>query len=691
MGVVPPNATVKVTFHFNKDARVSDGEQIVVPFKATGDLKAALEGLPSELKNAAGQVLFTVSKNSAGDIVLTATSLTTSLNNLQAEMTATVAFTNPHPASSTSGTSSQSQSFGFQIGNASSGVYTLQPVTTSNQSNTSVVDNSMQMCDNGLETSFGDGVDWSAIQNAILASKSSTVSVNGVTPDTDFYVITTLTSPHATTFTVGNIENLDTLYSVGSLPQFTNNAQYVTSMATNTHGSFTTSSTPLTVSDAEQKATNLTAGQWTGTTGTESNGDSYASVVMNLGSVAHPSNIAPVQDQYINKTSTKVNGTTVTLPDVLKDMRATVPGVQAESIVTDNITATLTDSAYKNTITNMTANSLIVYKNANGQWIELDPGQNNKTSVPTCPATWTGSGSASGIDTPPVGSTQTVHIGATINAENAVGNSSSMPAGSTYTWKSVPDTSTPGEKKAVVQVTYPDNSTATASVTVNVIPDAIAQTVNVGTTAIPENSLHGLSSMPAGTTYSWQSSPDTSTPGVKKANVIVTYPDKSTATVPVTVNVVPAAQTQTVPLNSTVSPEKSLKDLESMPAGSTYTWKSAPDTSTPGEKKAVVQVTFPDETTADVPVTVNVTSDAETHKAEGTTQNNNNNNETNVSVPQTATTKKTDSQKKITVTESSALAKTGASVIAVVVAMLAFFGVGMLLKKRHRKDDSSEE
>ena len=221
-------------------------------------------------------------------------------------------------------------------------------------------------------------------------------------------------------------------------------------------------------------------------------------------------------------------------------------------------------------------------------------------------------------------------------------------------------------------------------------PEGKTQTVNVGTTVSPESSMSNSSSMPAGTTYSWQSTPDTSTPGVKKATVIVTYPDKTTATVPVTVNVVPAAQTQTVPLHSTVSPEKSLKDLDSMPAGSTYTWKSAPDTSTTGAKKAVVQVTFPDETTADVPVTVNVTSDAETNKPEGKTQNNNNN-ETNASGPQTATTKKTDSQKKITVTESSALAKTGASVIAVVVAMLAFFGVGMLLKKRHRKDDSSEE
>ena len=228
-----------VTFHFNKDATVSAGEQIVVPFKGTGDLNAALEGLPSELKNAAGQVLFTVSKNSAGDVVLTASSMTASLNNLQAEMTATVAFTNPHPVSSTSGTSQSSQSFGFQIGNASSGVYTLTPLTTGNQSNTGVVDDNMQMCDNGLETSFGDGVNWSALQNAVIASKSSTVDVNGITPDTDFYVITTMTSPHATTFTVGNIEDLDTLYPVGNLPQFTNNAQYIDSMATNTNGSFT--------------------------------------------------------------------------------------------------------------------------------------------------------------------------------------------------------------------------------------------------------------------------------------------------------------------------------------------------------------------------------------------------------------------------------------------------------------------
>ncbi|MBR2555955.1 MAG: hypothetical protein IKE94_13925, partial [Aeriscardovia sp.] len=95
----------------------------------------------------------------------------------------------------------------------------------------------------------------------------------------------------------------------------------------------------------------------------------------------------------------------------------------------------------------------------------------------------------------------------------------------------------------------------------------------------------------------------------------------------------PVGSTETVHVGATINAENAVGNSSSMPSGTTYTWKSAPDTSTPGTKKAVVQVTFPDETTADVPVTVNVTSDAETNKPEGKTQNNNNN-ETNASGPQ---------------------------------------------------------
>ncbi|MEZ7743079.1 Rib/alpha-like domain-containing protein, partial [Gemella sp. 20925_1_85] len=47
-------------------------------------------------------------------------------------------------------------------------------------------------------------------------------------------------------------------------------------------------------------------------------------------------------------------------------------------------------------------------------------------------------------------------------------NKTGLPAGTTYTWKTKPDTSSPGNKTGVVEVTYPDNSKDTVNVTVSV-------------------------------------------------------------------------------------------------------------------------------------------------------------------------------------------------------------------------------
>ena len=47
-------------------------------------------------------------------------------------------------------------------------------------------------------------------------------------------------------------------------------------------------------------------------------------------------------------------------------------------------------------------------------------------------------------------------------------NKTGLPAGTTYAWKTKPDTSSPGNKSGVVEVTYPDNSKDTVNVTVSV-------------------------------------------------------------------------------------------------------------------------------------------------------------------------------------------------------------------------------
>ncbi|MDU6766268.1 MAG: Rib/alpha-like domain-containing protein, partial [Gemella haemolysans] len=67
---------------------------------------------------------------------------------------------------------------------------------------------------------------------------------------------------------------------------------------------------------------------------------------------------------------------------------------------------------------------------------------------------------------------QTVSYGATPDAATSV-NTSGLPEGTSYAWKTTPDTNTPGEKDGVVEVTYKDGSkdTVTVKVSVNKLSD----------------------------------------------------------------------------------------------------------------------------------------------------------------------------------------------------------------------------
>ncbi|WP_229037124.1 alpha-like surface protein Alp2, partial [Streptococcus agalactiae] len=217
---------------------------------------------------------------------------------------------------------------------------------------------------------------------------------------------------------------------------------------------------------------------------------------------------------------------------------------------------------------------------------------------------------------------RTVEQHAELDAKDSIANTDELPSNSTYNWKNghKPDTSTPGEKNAVVVVTYPDKSTDEVPVKVTVVdprtdaekndPAGKDQTVKVGEQPDPTKSLEAV---PAGSTVAYKEPVDTKTPGEKNAIVVVTYPDKSTDEVPVKVTVVdprtdaekndPAGKDQTVKVGEQPDPTKS---LEAVPAGSTVAYKEPVDTKTPGEKNAIVVVTYPDKSTDEVPVKVTV-------------------------------------------------------------------------------------
>ena len=88
----------------------------------------------------------------------------------------------------------------------------------------------------------------------------------------------------------------------------------------------------------------------------------------------------------------------------------------------------------------------------------------NKTSTPV---TITVKSMTTKYDATPNSEKQTVSYGATPDAGTSV-NTSGLPEGTSYAWKTTPVTTTPGEKDGVVEVTYKDGSKDTVTVKVTV-------------------------------------------------------------------------------------------------------------------------------------------------------------------------------------------------------------------------------
>ena len=200
-----------------------------------------------------------------------------------------------------------------------------------------------------------------------------------------------------------------------------------------------------------------------------------------------------------------------------------------------------------------------------------------------------------------------------------------LPEGTTVTWKTRPDVSTPGSHPGVALVHYPDGTEDEVEVPVRVKeqkdtfnPTAKEpnQTVRHNEVPDPEKSIN-TNDLPKGTNYSWSEQPDTSKPGSKTGKVLITYPDKSTEEVTVTVNVTPQNDEYTptgipqeVDNGHVPDPETSVTKT-GLPEGTTVTWKTRPDVSTPGSHPGVALVHYPDgtEDEVEVPVTVKKQSD----------------------------------------------------------------------------------
>ena len=234
----------------------------------------------------------------------------------------------------------------------------------------------------------------------------------------------------------------------------------------------------------------------------------------------------------------------------------------------------------------------------------------------------------------PTAKEQTVNVGETPDPKKSIGNVGDLPSGTKFEFKTPVDTTTPGDKDATVVVTYPDGSKDEVPVKVTVTdprtdadkntPTPKDQTVNVGETPDPKKSIGNVGDLPSGTKFEFKTPVDTTTPGDKSTTVVVTYPDGSKDEVPVTVKVVtpntpapvtpstdadkntPVAKDQTVNKGETPNAKDSIGNVGDLPNGTKFEYKTPVDTTTPGDKDAVVVVTYPDGSKDEVPVKVTV-------------------------------------------------------------------------------------
>ena len=221
---------------------------------------------------------------------------------------------------------------------------------------------------------------------------------------------------------------------------------------------------------------------------------------------------------------------------------------------------------------------------------------------------------------------QTVDNGTVPNAEDSV-DKTGLPEGTTVTWKTNPDVSTPGAHPTIALVTYPDGTVDEVEVpitvkeqkdTFNPTAKQPGQTAKHGSNPSAEGSIN-TDGLPSGTTYTWVEKPDTNTtPGSKPGKVLITYPDNSTEEVTVTVEVTPQKddynpqpKPQTVD-NGTVPNAEDSVDKTGLPEGTTVTWKTNPDVSTPGAHPTIALVTYPDGTVDEVEVPITVKEQKDT-------------------------------------------------------------------------------
>ena len=215
-------------------------------------------------------------------------------------------------------------------------------------------------------------------------------------------------------------------------------------------------------------------------------------------------------------------------------------------------------------------------------------------------------------------------------AKAAVANAADLPADAVYGWAAAPDTSAAGDVKGTVEVTYSDGTSDTVEVDVHVTdPDAgktdaqkydprgqAIEAAMGGAAPDAADAIANKAELPDTARYEWATAPDTSKEGATEGVVKVTYADNTSDTVKVVVNVVdnrtdaqkhePQAQGVTTQEGEVPPAAAGIANMGSLPGGTVATWKNPPDVSKSGTATGTVTVTYPDQTSDEISVQVEV-------------------------------------------------------------------------------------
>lgn len=183
--------------------------------------------------------------------------------------------------------------------------------------------------------------------------------------------------------------------------------------------------------------------------------------------------------------------------------------------------------------------------------------------------------------------------------------------------KKIPKTTKIGIEEAIVKITYPDKTSKIIPVRINVVKPK-AKTVHTlpGVLPDPKDCIQNVEKFPKGTKYSWKKKPNVSKPGVHKAVVIITLPNKLKTQVKVSITVEKALYYSShlaiqkgkklIYKGKIIKASSLIEDKDKMPVNTKYSWLKKPDLKSSGIKEGIIKIVFPNKHTKEIKIKVRV-------------------------------------------------------------------------------------